>query len=111
MEDVFVDGDEYPTCGRCAVQMKNAITKINADIWGAPQYHPALDMTFASKSDLRAHLKSRNLMEAGDKVGGARNEDYLGLGKRFSYKGKQNRSGRDYAETRKERAPVPRGEN
>lgn len=101
--DQFIEDEEYPPCGRCGKRMKNWITKVNTDTWGGPQYHPALDMHFASKSDLRKYMKERKLVEAGDKVGGARNEDYLGLGKRFSYEGKLNRSGTDYAETRKER--------
>ena len=107
VEDVFVDGDDFPFCEGCKVQMRNAITKINADITGGPFYHPALDMDFGSKSEYRGYLKSKRLMECGDKVGGARNEDYLGLGKRFSYKGKQNRSGGDYSETRKHRTVTP----
>ena len=105
--DVFVEGDAYPYCKSCGTRMRNHITKINADITGGPFYHPALDMDFASKSDYRAHLKSRNLMECGDKVGGARNQEYLGLGKRFSYRGNGKRSGSDYAETRKHRVVSP----
>lgn len=105
--DVFVEGDDYPDCKLCDQQMKNAITKINADAWGGPQYHPALDMTFDSKSDLRLYMKEKGLRECGDPVKGARNTDYLGLGKRFSYKGQKNRSGGDYAETRKHRVVAP----
>lgn len=100
--DVLVEGESYPKC-RCGARMKNWITKVNADAWGGPQYHPALDRTFSSKSELRAYMKSRNLMECGDRVGGARNEDYLKLGKRFSYRGQRTRNGRDYAETRSHR--------
>ena len=105
--DVFVDGDDYPGCGRCGQPMRNAITKINADAYGGPTYHPALDMTFDSKSDYRLYMKEKGLMEAGDPVRGARNMDGLNLGKRFSYKGQKNRSGGDYAETRKHRVVTP----
>lgn len=101
--DVFVDGEDYPLCKDCAEPMRNAITKINADIWGGPQYHPALDMHFASKGEYRAYMREKKLVEVGDKVHGSRNEDYLGLGKRFDYKGKKNRSGSDYAERRDRR--------
>ena len=101
--DVFIHGDSYPDCETCKQPMRNAITKINADAWGGPQYHPALDMTFDSKSDYRLHMKMNNLMDAGDPVRGARNSDYLGLGKRFSFAGQKNRSGKDYAEPRTHR--------
>ena len=106
-EDVFVEGDDYPDCRRCKAPMRNAITKINADIYGGPTYHPALDMTFASKGDYRKYMREKRLVEVGDKQGGARNEDYRGLGKRFSYRGKGNRSGSDYAETREHSVTAP----
>lgn len=103
--DVFVDGD-YPICD-CGTRMRNWITQINADIWGGPQYHPALDKYFSTKGDLKKYMKEHRLVEAGDPVGGSRNEDYLRLGKRYSFAGQRNRSSRDYAERRDVRTLAP----
>lgn len=107
--DVYLEGLDYPRCP-CGNRMETLFRCSPAmDIYGGPQYHPALDITFASKSEMRAYLKSKGLMECGDPVHGARNEDGLRLGKLYSYAGQATRSSRDYAEPKSHRTIIKNG--
>ena len=81
--DVAV-GDTFPNCPLCAGPTTWIPARVNTDIFGGPKYITSLDQTFDSKASLRSYLRDNGLQEAGDRVGGARNESHLGLGKVFS---------------------------
>ena len=107
--DFYMDGLDFPSCP-CGGRMETLFaTAPVIDAWGGPQYDPALDIYFASKSERRAYMKGRNLMECGDPVHGARNQDGLNLGKSYSFGGQTRRERTDYAETRKERTLIRNG--
>jgi len=92
-QDVLVpSNDAFTLCPLCGGERDWVPAKLNTDAWGSPQYVASLDREFASKSDLRKHLKENGLQEAGDRVGGARNESHLGLGKGYSYRGQARRA-------------------
>ena len=63
----------------------------HADAWGAPKWVGGIEQRFDSKSEWRRELRRQGLSEAGDRVGGARNEEHLNLGKGFSYAGQGSR--------------------
>lgn len=79
--------DHIEPCERCRKPMLRVPQKFHADAWGGPRWVGGLEQTFDSKSEWRRELRSKGLIEAGDRVGGARNEDHLNLGKGFSYAG------------------------
>lgn len=89
--DVFVYGDGFPTCGLCGGPRTWVPAAVRTDAWGSPTYVTSLDREFASRSDLRKYLRENGLSEAGDRVGGARNESHLHLGRAFSYAGQTER--------------------
>ena len=60
------------------------------DIWGGPQFVTSLDRQFDSKSELKETLKEYAMEPAGDRVGGARNEDGFKRST-YSYKGQARR--------------------
>lgn len=92
-EDVHcVSGQPFPRSPCCQAEQRWVPSKLNTDITGGPVYYKSLDREFASKSELKGYLKSKGLSEAGDKVGGARNESHLNLGKGFSYSGQSSRT-------------------
>jgi len=86
--------DDIPTC--CGNTMRVAINRVNSFEWGSPRTYLHLrDEPFSSRSELNDYAKEKgySLGEASEKVGGARNDMYSGLGKLYSYKGascKQN---------------------
>jgi len=82
----------FPLCPLCGGTRTWIPAKLNTDIWGSGQYVTSLDREFGSKSELRAHLRENGLSEAGDRVGGARNESHLNLGKTYSYNGQVGRA-------------------
>jgi hypothetical protein len=79
--DVLVSAGCFPACAICNQPMRPDYSRwtrgLATDSWGGPRYFTSLDETFASRSELKAHLKRMGWMEAGDKVGGARNEEQL----------------------------------
>lgn len=81
----------FPLC-QCGGDRTWVPSRVNTDITGGSFYVKSLDREFDSKSDLRSHLKANGLSEAGDRVGGARNESHLNLGKTFSYRGQGSRT-------------------
>lgn len=87
-----VSKGKFPPCSKCRGNRTWVPARINTDLWGQSTYVASLDREFGSKSELRAHLKANGLSEAGDRVGGARNESHLGLGKTFSYRGQGSRT-------------------
>ena len=77
-----------PTC--CGDDMRVLFVKVNTPEWGGPrQYVHLRDQPFDSRSELDRYAKDNNLRlsASAEKVGGARNEEMLNLGKKYSYKG------------------------
>ena len=80
--------DDVPSC--CGKPMRVQFTKVNTPEWGSPRTYLHLrDEPFSSRSELDAYAKAKGmgLGASAEKVGGARNEEHLKLGKKFSYKG------------------------
>ncbi len=88
--DVVVE-DDFPACGNCGGETTWIPSKVNTDIWGQPTYVKSLDMEFQSRGDLKSYLKENGLIEAGDRVNGARTfkspDPPKGTGKAYRYKG------------------------
>jgi len=89
--DVPIVGGVFPPCD-CGGKREWIPRRFATDITGGPFHSTSLDREFDSKSSLRAYLKQNGLQEAGDRVGGARNESHLRLGKSYSYKGQVGRA-------------------
>ena len=85
--DQVVDPNDFPACPLCGGERTWVPAGFATDTWGSPRYIASLDQEFGSRSELRAHLRAHGLEEAGDRVGGARNESHLGLGKKFGFAG------------------------
>ena len=80
--------DAVPECH--GNPMRIAITKINSTEWGGPRHYPHLrDEPFGSRSELESYAKANDMAlgASAEKVGGARNEELLNLGKSYSYAG------------------------
>jgi hypothetical protein len=78
--------DDVPVC--CGHQMKIAFLKVNTTEWGSPRHIPTLrDEPFESRSELESWTKKNgmSLGTSAEKVGGARNEEYLNKGKLYSF--------------------------
>jgi len=73
--DVVVHDRPYPRC-TCGGERDWVPSKMRTDSWGQSRYFKSLDMTFDSKSSLKAYMKKEGIIEAGDRQGGARNEDH-----------------------------------
>lgn len=93
-QDVLVEGEEFPFCGRCGGKRDWVPAQVRTDIWGRSTYIRSLDQEFGSKSELRSYLKQNGLQEAGDRVGGStstiRIPDRMvprGTGKAYRYRG------------------------
>lgn len=84
--DVVVGDRPYPECPECGGERDWSPARVNTDLWGQSRVIASLDREFGSRSDLRRYMKENGLQEAGDKVGGARNEDRM-RGTIFSGKG------------------------
>ena len=86
-EDVWTD-EKYPLC--CGKSTQWTPTVVHTTEWGSPRHYPHLrDEPFSSRSELSSFAE-KNGMALGvsaEKVGGARNEEHLNLGKKFSYSG------------------------
>lgn len=89
-ENVPVVDRPYPAC-KCGAERDWMPTKVTTHEWGQSRYYRSLDRTFGSKSELKQYMKEHHAIEAGDKVGGARNTDHLNLGKSFSFAGQTKR--------------------
>jgi hypothetical protein len=85
--------DDVPEC--CDMQMAKTLTATKTFEWGSPRTYTHLrEEPFSSRSELNAYAKANNMSlgESSEKVGGARNDMYEGIGKSYSYSGA---SGRD----------------
>jgi hypothetical protein len=83
--------DHQEPCKHCGKPMLKVPQPFHADAWGAPKWVGGIEQRFDSKSEWRRELRRQGLSEAGDRVGGARNEEHLNLGKGFSYAGQGSR--------------------
>lgn len=85
--DVWTD-EPHPRC--CGAETKWTPTTLHTTEWGGPRHYPHIrDEPFGSRGELKAYAE-RNGMTLGasnEKVGGARNEEHMNLGKRYSYAG------------------------
>lgn len=90
--DVVVSERPYPRCPSCGGERDWQPSKVTTHEWGQSRYFKSLDRAFSSRSELRSYMRENQCEEAGDKVGGARNEDHLRLGKSFSYAGQASRA-------------------
>lgn len=84
----FIDAwsDEKPVC--CGKETRRCHTVPHTDEWGGPRtYLHIRDEPFSSRSELAAYAKAHGMVlgASNEKVGGARNEDHLHLGKIYSY--------------------------
>lgn len=85
--------DDPPEC--CGDVMKILFRPPNTFEWGGPrQYLHLRDEPFTSRSELNSWTKANglSLRESSEKVGGARNDMYDGIGKTYSIKGVSKRS-------------------
>lgn len=83
----FVWADEaFPVC--CDQETHWTPSRVNTNEWGGPrQLLHIRDEPFGSRSELESYAKENgmSLGASNDKVGGARNEEHLDLGKIYSY--------------------------
>lgn len=80
--------DDVPSC--CGKPMRVQFTKVNTPEWGSPRTYLHLrDEPFSSRSELDAYAKAKGmgLGASAEKVGGARNDEHLNMGKKYSYTG------------------------
>jgi hypothetical protein len=85
--DVATQAGCYTPCPFCGGARTWLPTRVNTDIWGGSKFVKSLDKEFSGKDELRRYLKDTGLEEAGDRVGGARNEGHIGIGKGYSFDG------------------------
>lgn len=63
------------------------------DVFGSPKMDEINGTgEYSSNRELERRMARDGWEPAGDKVGGARNESHLNLGKKFSFSGQRNRS-------------------
>ena len=80
--------DDVPSC--CGTPMRVQFTKVNTPEWGSPRSYPHLrDEPFSSRGELDSYAKANGmgLGASAEKVGGARNDEHLNMGKKYSYTG------------------------
>lgn len=82
-QEILFFGSEthHADCDRCGKPMEKQMPLIHTPEWGGPQFDHAAQRQFGSRSEQQSYWKQNGFREAGDKVGGARNEDNLKLGK------------------------------
>jgi hypothetical protein len=93
MEFIDAYSDSIPLC--CGVEAGLLMPRLHSFEWGGPRTYSHLrDEPFSSQSELKNWAKKNkmSLGESSEKVGGARNDMYNGIGKSYSYPGA---SGRD----------------
>ena len=86
-EDVW--SDNVPVCCSEKMRVDHSKSRVTNFEWGQPrQYIHLRDEPFNSRSELADYAKKKKLMlgPSSEKVGGARNDMYDGVGKLFSYK-------------------------
>lgn len=84
--------DNIPRC--CGMEMRLMMPHLHMFEWGGPRTISSIrDEPFSSRSELNRWAKDKkmSLGEASEKVGGARNDMYDGIGKTYSYAGASKR--------------------
>lgn len=87
-EIVEVDKWSPPVC--CGSAMRVAFRAVHSPEWGSPRTYLHLrDEPFHSRSELNSWARENGMAlgASAEKHGGARNEDHLNLGKKYSYRG------------------------
>lgn len=98
--DVKIVGGEYPLC-RCGAPMTWTPRMVNTDVRGSEQTSRVLDeglsatgvnkpLSFTSTRERERKMRAMGYEPAGDKVGGARNNDGF-KGSLFSFQGQSRR--------------------
>jgi hypothetical protein len=90
--------DEPLVC--CGKEAKLYIGRVNSFEWGGPKTFIHLrDEPFADRAELNTWTKARgmSLGESSEKVRGARNDEYEGAGKLYSYKGSSSKANTLYS--------------
>lgn len=84
--------EEFPPCPKCGCATTWRPTKLTTDVYSVPR-EDTVNGTgmYSSHRELTRKMKERGWEPAGDKVGGARNEEHLKLGKSFSYDGQETK--------------------
>ncbi len=83
--DVWSD-ELPPKC--CGEQTSRTPSLVKTDEWGSPRtFLHIRDEPFTSRSELASYAKAHGMAlgASNDRVGGARNEDHLRLGKIYSF--------------------------
>jgi len=76
--DFHVQGGDYGRCPVCTSNHRTWIpSKVNTDVYGAPQYSDATGQWHTSQRDKVRVMREAGYEEAGDKVHGARPEHRL----------------------------------
>jgi hypothetical protein len=91
IENVVCEGGQFGKCDVCKGDMKMRPFVFATDVCGVRVDSDILDISWTSTREREAKMKARGFEPAGDAVRGARNEDHLHLGKRFSYAGQTGR--------------------
>ena len=92
IEDAYVEVDALPPC-ECGKQLTiwwGHGQPPTTDVFGVPQYSDATGEVHSSQRDKVRHMKEWGFEEAGDKVGGARNDHTL-KNSTFSFAGQTTR--------------------
>lgn len=76
----------------CDVAMRWRPPQTRTDVLGSEHYDPINEIAYTSTRDREAQMRAEGWSPAGDKVHGARGEDYLNTGKIFSFAGQTRRS-------------------
>ena len=90
---VACEYQNYPDCASCGGEMQVSWEGGQApctDVYGHEQYSDATGMMHSSHGDKVRHMSENGFYEAGDKVGGARNEHRIN-GTGFSFPGQTRR--------------------
>ena len=85
--------DSMPTC--CGAEMRVDWSHGKApstDVYGSRRWNEAVGDYVGSTREAETTMRLAGFEPAGDRVGGARNEDHMGLGKVYSYSEQTNRT-------------------
>ena len=98
--DAMVCARLFPACQNCGTGTRISWARglaPSTDVLGVEKYSDALGGTYTSQRDLDQKMKAAGFEPCGDKVGGARNESHLNLGKKFSFGSAQKSASRSSA--------------
>jgi len=84
---------KYGNCGNCGGELEitwEGRQAPSTDVYGSPQYSDASGQLHTSQREKIKYMREWGYEEAGDKVGGARNEHRI-KGTGYSFPGQKNR--------------------